>query len=1162
MKRNRLTTHIFCGLVACAWATAAHAVQTDLANVPLITSAPQTVKPNVLFVLDDSGSMDWNYMPDSAGNFSSKYGFPSAQCNGVYYNPNINYLPPVTSTRSSYPNSSFTNAWQDGYNTGGGTVDLSKNFQGWKANNAGGATAAYYYNYSGTQTTAASKDYLKTSSTFYTECNSGINSAPGSGVFTKVVVSATSGPGATDERTNFANWYSYYRTRMLMMKSSAGLAFQSIDAQFRVGYMTINNNQQSAFLNLATFDATGKSNWYAKLYGAIPGSSTPLRVALATAGQLYANQLTSIWGVPVMDPVEYSCQRNVTLLSTDGYWNESDTITQVDSVTPIGNQDSTDARPFNDGTANNGGTSNTLADVAEYYYKTDLRTATLGNNIGALGADVSANNVVPSGDDTATWQHMTTFTLGLGARGRMIFSPTYKSDVTGDYYSVLKGLTASSTACTWLSPGAVCDWPIPGANRPENIDDLWHAAVNGRGTYFSATDPASLSVGLANALGAINALTSDASAATTSNPNVTQGANFIFSSTFRSVDWYGEFERRAIDTTTGQPAASPEWQAAALLDANSARNIYTYDGTNATTHLKPFLWANLTAAEKAYFSTPYIASLSQFCAVGNSCLSSANQAAASGSPLLSFLRGDRTNEGVSSDTSKYFRHRTHVLGDIVDSEAVYVQAPQFAYGDAGYGAYKSSNATRTPMVYVGANDGMVHAFNADTAANGGGAEVWAYVPKTVLPNLYKLADKNYSTQHQYYVDGSPTQADVYLNSDSAWHTIIVGGFNAGGQGYYAIDVTVPTSPKVLWEINSASAGFANMGYSYGRPEIAKLKDGTWAVFLTSGYNNISGDGQGYLYVLNAGTGAVITTVGTGQGSATSAVAGVCSTAPCPSGLAQIRAYVDNANYDNTTQRVYGGDLFGNVWRFDVNNVGLPLYGVQLLATLKDGSGNAQPVTARPELGKVAGYKVAYVGTGRYLGASDLSDVSGQSFYAIKDNLGSSSLGNPRAAGANFVQQTLTAGICPAGSAYCTAGTQIRTGSNLGVNFAINNGWFVDLPLVGERSTTDPQLTLGTLAVTTNILNPSACSAGGSSYVNFFDYRTGSAVSTAGGLVSVFLGDPLHPALATRSAPLRFADGTLRSYIRMSDGSLQNPLEPTADVARTLRRTSWRELVAQ
>jgi len=526
-----------------------------------------------------------------------------------------------------------------------------------------------------------------------------------------------------------------------------------------------------------------------------------------------------------------------------------------------------------------------------------------------------------------------------------------------------------------------------------------------------------------------------------------------------------------------------------------------------------------------------------------------------GQALLNFIRGDRTNEGIASNTSKYFRLRTSVLGDIVDSEAVYVKAPQFEYADTGYSTYKTNNSSRQGMVYVGANDGMLHAFNSDT-----GAEVWAYVPQTLLPNLYKLADKFYATKHQYYVDGSPTQADVYFGG--AWHTILVGGFNSGGRGFYALDVTNPASPKALWEVSNSTTNFGNMGYSYGRPEVTKLKDGTWVVLLTSGYNNVlPGDGQGYLYVVNAGTGALIRSIGTGQGSDTAAVTGVCDTAPCPSGLAQIRAWVDNTKFDNTTQRVYGGDLFGNVWRFDVNgDVGASGYDAQLLATLRGSAtpANAQSVTTKPELGKVAGFPVVYVGTGRYLGASDLSDSTGQSIYAIKDNLGSTSLGNPRATGTTFVRQTLTNATCAAGQTFCAVGTQIRTGSANSVNFATNNGWYVDLPGTRERANTDPQLSLGTLAVTTNLLNPSACTVGGTSFVNFFDYRTGAPVSTANGLVSVFLGG----ALATRPVLLRFSDGTVRSLIRMSDDSWQTPRTPIPPSPGGTRRTSWRELVTE
>jgi type IV pilus assembly protein PilY1 len=1260
MRNSRLIRNLGSCLFAAVLSPAVLAVTTDLSTVPLITSAPQVVKPNLLFILDDSGSMDSTYMPDAANDFRSQRGYKSSQCNGVYYNPAITYSPPKGSTGLSYANSSFTGAWVNGFKTSDGTVNLSTSFT---AHPDDSSQAAYYYTYSGAQLTAAQKDYFNTSSTFYTECNS--NSA----LFTKVTVSATSGPGSTDERTNFANWYSYYRTRMLAMQTATGHAFQSVDDKYRVGYMTINGNVANAFLNIGAFDATQKATWFSRLYAAVPDNSTPLRTALSTAGRVFAKKVATVNGVTVTDPIQYSCQKNFTLLSTDGYWNGGVGV-QLDGTTSVGEQDASEPRPFNDGgtsaniyqatitvsggsnpqtlassikingfeilsgatndsgnsdtvaqriaskindcktsitgtctiagykaVVNNntvtitaptslgaigftpvivksgvktltasafagsavasGGASDTLADVAQYYYETDLRSAALGNQTGALGTDVSANDVLPGVEDIAAHQHMTTFTLGLGARGRMIFSPDYKTNTTsGDFLAVKNGSAASSTVCKWQTAGTTCNWPVPGDNLPENIDDLWHAAVNGRGSYFSASDPASLSVGLNSALQAITAVTSDAAAATTSNPNVTDGDNFIFSSTFRSSEWYGDFERRQINATTGVLASTADWQARTLLDANSSRTIYTRDETNASTGLKPFLWGNLTAAEQAYFSMPYISTtasspLNQFCASGAICLSAANQTAASGSALLSFIRGDRTNEGAASDLTKYFRSRTSVLGDIVNGEAVYVKVPPFEYADAGYSAYKAANVSRQDMVYVGANDGMLHALNADT-----GVETWAYVPKTLLPSLYKLADKFYPTNHQYYVDGSPTQADVYFGG--TWRTILVGGFNLGGRGYYALDITVPTSPKALWEVSNTTTGFDNLGYSFGRPEIAKLKDGTWVAMFTSGYNNISpGDGKGYLYVVNAVTGALIRTIDTGVGSASSAVAGVCATAPCPSGLAQIRAWADNAKFDNTVQRVYGGDLFGNLWRFDVNgDVGASGYDAQLLATLRGPGGNVQSLTAKPELGEVANFPVVFVGTGRYLGATDLSNAEIQSVYAIKDSLGSVSIGNPRAAG-TFVQQTMTDTTCTSSMTFCALNSKIRTASNNSVNFATNSGWFVDLPGTRERANTDPQLSLGTLSVTTNVLNPSACTVGGSSFVNFFDFRTGGAVSTANGMVSVFLGD----ALATRPVLLGFTDGSIRSLIRMSDNTWKTPETPIIRSGGT-RRTSWRELVTQ
>ncbi|HEY6513675.1 MAG TPA: PilC/PilY family type IV pilus protein [Burkholderiaceae bacterium] len=1279
---------------AIAWglalATSAQGGQTDLSSLPLITSAPQVVKPNLMFILDDSGSMAMTHMPDAAANFgrdnsgNAKYGYPSAQCNGVYYNPALLYSPPVAVAANgaitNYPDASFTGAWINGYNTGAGTVDLSTSFRAWTkatTNNGGGqvdntdaaAVAAFYYTYSGSQLSAAQKDYLNTSSTFYTECATLVSA--GSSVFTKVTVSSTSGtgPAGADERTNFANWYSYYRTRMLMMKTATGLAFKSIDDRYRIGYMSLNNNVSPSFLNLSAFDGTQKNAWYAKLYGASPNNSTPLREALANAGRMYAGKITTLNGATVNDPIQYSCQKNFTLLSTDGYWNGNAGF-EADGSTDVGNQDAAYPRPFNDGgTASNvytativfssgassdnvssikvngveilsgtadssggfgsraeklarnvtnkvnactssttgncgvagysavrdddtvtitaptsagaisftpsvtvgggasatiqafsgssvasGGTSDTLADVAMYYYKTDLRSQALNNETNSAGDNVAQNNVQPGGDDDATHQHMTTFTLGLGARGRMIYTSNYKSATSGDYHSVKTGATASSSVCTWQTAGTTCNWPTPGNDKPENIDDLWHAAVNGRGRYFSSTDPASLGVGLLSALQSVAAMTSDSASATTSNPNVTAGDNYVFSSTFRSAEWYGELERRQLDVVTGQLAAAADWTAGAQLDAKTTRTIYTFDA-GAATKLKSFEWANLTAAEQAYFTKTYMAStasppLSQFCASGSMCLSAASQTAAGGAPLVNFLRGDRSNEGSADDTSKYFRQRARRLGDIVNSEAVYVRGPIYDYVDTDYATFKSTNAGRTPLVYVGANDGMLHAFNAAT-----GDEVWAYVPKLLMPTLYRLADKLYPTSHQYYVDGSPTVGDVYFGG--AWHTILVGGFNGGGRGYYALDITNPSSPKALWEFNDT-----NMGYSFGRPEITKLANGTWVVLFTSGYNNVNpGNGQGYLYVVNAGTGAAINSISTGVGSDTGTITGICETAPCPSGLAQIRAWVDNTRYNNTTTKVYGGDLYGNLWRFDVNDTfGAAGVEAQLLATMRGPGGAVQSMTARPELGKVAGSAVVFVGTGRYLGGTDLNNTDVQTIYGVKDNGGSSSVGNPRGdvGATGFVQQTLTAGTCPTGSAYCVAGTPIRTSSANPVNFATQKGWFVDLPGARERANTDPQLALGTLAVTTNLLDPSACSVGGSSYVNFFDYKTGGAVQGSNGMVGLFLGN----ALATRPVQLRYTDGTVRSLVRMSDNTWQTPTAPIPPSGIGTRRTSWREIVVE
>ncbi|RZL35466.1 MAG: pyrrolo-quinoline quinone [Rubrivivax sp.] len=957
-----------------------------------------------------------------------------------------------------------------------------------------------------------------------------------------------------EEMTNFANWWTYYHTRMQSMKSSASLAFGGIGNNRRVGYLSINNNTSKDFLNLNTFEdvtATGytqKTSWFAKLVAAKPNNSTPLRTALSTAGKLYAGKLNnaSLNGSTVKDPMQYSCQRNFTILSTDGFWNETATPTKLDGA-EIGDQDGDLERPAYDGNA----LANTLADVAAYYANTDLRTGDTGSGAclsgSGTGADVCGNsaNKRLKPDEV---QNMKTFTLGLGASGYMQFSPSYLTDTTGDFYSIKVGVTPNSAAgiCSWQTTGS-CNWPTAAtitlmSNTLITIDDLWHAAVNGGGTYFSASNPTSLYTGLATAIKALDGQTGAAAAASVSNPNVATGDNKLFLSNFVSAQWSGEVRSLNIDIETGNvDTDAPNWTASTLLDANTSRTIYMFAATE-TTKLKPFAWGSMSATEKANFNLANVTTsgraLTQFCSFGPYCLSSTDQATAAGEPLVNYLRGDRSKEGELGEPDKYFRQRKHVLGDIISSEAAYVSRPLVKYVDADYSTFKNTTANRTGMVYVGSNDGMVHAFRADT-----GAEVWAFVPTAVLPNLYKLADKQYATQHQYMVDGSPISRDVFINGQ--WRTILVGGLAGGGRSYYALDVTDPAAPKGLWEFTDT-----NLGLTFGKPEIGKLKDGTWVVMFGSGYNNVSpGDGVGRLYVVNAATGALIRAISTNTGSTST-----------PSGLAHITAWVNDSQTDNTKERVYAGDNLGNLWRFDINNVlGATGYDAQRIAQLRSKTGTAQPITSRPELGLVGDIAMVYVGTGRYLGQTDLTDASAQSIYGIKDRLDTTDIGDPRSGGNNFVEQTLVAGKCPTGTSTCKAGQDVRTNeSPKAVNLSSNGGWFVDLPQSRERVNTDPQLVLGTLIITSNVVEAgNVCSADGSSWANYFDYRTGAAVDSKG-VTSVSLGN----GTATRLTVSRLINGGLINKGPLSNGSLTGGDVPQSQDPSKTRRVSYRDLLQQ
>ncbi len=880
--------------------------------------------------------------------------------------------------------------------------------------------------------------------------------------------------------------------------------------------------------NCTPVNASPENNWKATYCNFLPGHMLQRRlrtsqstVSLSSGtivGQTSPADTYDEWAN--VDGICYP--DNSTLAQALGTIPANQRVT-ADQITPPGD---CNAWPCTLETHTDQGSHNSLADVAQYYYVTDLRPDMVD--------DVRVKGSGPE-EDRATHQHMTTFTLALGVSGTLNYSKDYMLDTVGDFARIrCNPLTGGcNNTCPSSDPSYPnCTpkrwplWPDPSINYasdgslysdPRSIDDFWHTAVNGRGQYFNANETVAVVDGLQKALAGVKARLGAGSAASVSSVDLKEDNNFAYRSSFITEEWVGEVTAHTIDPATGLLSAIPRWSARSLLDSKvgvgcDRRKIYLFR-SGATNNLTNFTFntntcndsnlpdgsatTDLNADEQAYFGSSSITQLSQYSAMSDGSNGTVNQrTAAQGANLVNFLRGQHNLEGPtlfrSNDLTSLYRSRTHALGDIIGSQPAYVGAPGASYVDNGYSAFKLDNAKRSPTIYVGANDGMLHALNASS-----GQELWAYIPRLVLPRLYKLADNNYANTHQFYVDGTPSVADINTGtaSESSWKTILVGGLNKGGKGYYAVDVTDPANPKGLWEFgwsttcwdghSTTASGDCHVGYSFGRPIITKLQDGRWVVIVASGLNNVnspvlSGDGQGYLYILNATSGTLIAKIATGAGDSST-----------PSGLAHLTNFVDNGIVNNTSLRVYGGDLLGNIWRFDIND-NLPPSGLEAtrIGTATDSSGTAQPISARLELGEIEGKPWIYVGTGRLWGVSDVSNTQHQSLYGIRDPLSGSPV-YPDLRG-SLSLRTLTQ-VGSGSTAYRTNACATTCSSP--------NGWVIDLPDSGERVNLAPQLQLGTIVFLSNVPSPSVCLTGGYGWVNFMDYRTGGTVATSPDLAS-------------------------------------------------------------
>ena len=419
--------------------------------------------------------------------------------------------------------------------------------------------------------------------------------------------------------------------------------------------------------------------------------------------------------------------------------------------------------------------------------------------------------------------------------------------------------------------------------------------------------------------------------------------------------------------------------------------------------------------------------------------------------VMAYLRGDRTHEGTK------FRARSSLIGAVINAEPTVDR-------DQG-------------VVYFASGEGMLHA--VDTKVDPG-KELWAFVPHAVLPDIGQTTARGYAFKTQ--LDGSPV-----IGKTGSSSKLLVAGMGAAGKAYYAIDVSSPRdlnegqlATAVKWQFPAAgdTATQAKVGQTLGRPQIVRLSNGSYTVLLTSGYNSTA-DGKGRLWMVDPATGAT-------QHEFTVAA----GTLAAESGVAHVSPFVES---DGSVRYVYGGDLLGNVWKFDLQAKTAPA----LVAVLKDAVGNLQPVTAPPELMAYQGKRVVLVGTGRLLDISDFGKTQTQTFYAIADG---ATLTNARSV------------LVP--KAYNKA-TDTLTGGT--VDWATQRGWYLDLP-AGEQANTRPSLSRGAITFVTNVAGATDCSA--SSYLYVVDALTGGKYSGAS-----FVGTQISATANSSSANLLLTSGT-------------------------------------
>ncbi|WP_374668663.1 PilC/PilY family type IV pilus protein [Ramlibacter sp.] len=910
-----------------------------------------------------------------------------------------------------------------------------------------------------------------------------------------------------EERQNYANWKEYHSTRYKLAKTGIGLAFQPLDPTFRLGWGRISALGGSASTldkGVRRYDSTVQKEFLDWLYGITGTSSTPNLATVNRMGQYYQRQDNngpwadsptgngSITDSGSANNNHASCRRSYGMLMTDGYYTDSITLSDVDSangplITSPSSYQYTPVGPYSDG---NGITrSNTFADIAMKYWVNDLRP------------DLP-NNVAPTASDEAFWQHMNFFAIGLGVTGTLNNADP----------AVLQSLTGNGAART-------LNWPnAPAASSRSAIDDMWHATINGRGSLLNASRADELNEAITKMMSDISGREGTQSGVAVSATSLTRGTK-KYTPSYTPVTWNGNVTAYTLDESTGAQNGIA-WQIETLTYTDPTTGARTYSSIMPDHAQRRIAVGNgaTSGARAVNFTFADMGSLtSQMNGTVN-----AN--------LINYLRGDASKEdtsSTSSDPTAIYRPRLTRLGDIVNSTPVYVKdSLDMNYqllpsSVPGYSSYRSfvglKQARAEGVIFVGGNDGMLHAFrdgtyDATTQATltPGGIEVFAYVPHAVLGTLNQLADKAYV--HRYYVDGPLTEHDAYISG--GWKNIVIGttgagaGIASGGgtsprAGVFAIDVTgINSSPtnitasNVLWEINSSQAAFSQLGHVLTDVQTGVTLDGTWVAIFGNGYESAACTAR--LFVVNLATGALIREINTASGA--------CSSGN-RNGLGGIRV-VRNANQQ--VIGVYAGDLRGNMWKFNLNNASPASWGVDLGGQPLYAAGANQPITAIPSvlplpiLGTTdpkPGYMVVF-GTGKFFEVADINTTAQQTLYGVWDSAefgASVYTGVPLTSNSLLVQQTVSTGVvAPNGNTYFS----ISTNDVPYTGATPKRGWYINFPNSGQRLVYPLDLLASRFAVAdtispTNVsLDPCANTSGGTGYLYIVDALNGAGPTEA------------------------------------------------------------------